>query len=201
MSNQERREKNKERARQYYTNNKDNPNFKEKLRLRVERHRKKKKALLESKIAKTEVITDWSRRTSIPLPIRKAVFERDNYSCRKCGWSSKKNVLEIHHIIPYKNEIPLLVTLCHQCHKEAPQGEEEMSEFLKVKLPPEWEKSCIFTKMVMKLYLNKVHQPFLTVRVDDFVDNIYPIALKSAREDNFELLDKFVKEYDVNADD
>jgi hypothetical protein len=52
--------------------------------------------------------------------VRKTVFERDHYQCRKCG--SAKN-LEPHHI-SYRNlgfkdrEVDDLLTLCNKCHAE-----------------------------------------------------------------------------------
>ena len=53
---------------------------------------------------------------------RKAVYERDNYACQKCGDSSGGN-LNAHHILGYadnKEERTLLsngITLCKKCHK------------------------------------------------------------------------------------
>lgn len=52
---------------------------------------------------------------------RKAVFERDNYTCQTCG--SKEN-LNAHHIKPFKDfpelrfDVSNGLTLCVNCHKE-----------------------------------------------------------------------------------
>jgi len=50
--------------------------------------------------------------------IRKAILERDNYTCQRCG---AKNNLTVHHILPYRefknNEERNLVTLCRSCHQ------------------------------------------------------------------------------------
>jgi len=56
--------------------------------------------------------------------IRKAVFRRDKYTCRKCGRSrvDKGFVPECHHLISVveggKHDLANLVTLCSLCHKE-----------------------------------------------------------------------------------
>lgn len=55
-------------------------------------------------------------------PVREAVFERDNYTCRRCG--NRGTILNAHHIEPwYSNkelryEYSNLITLCDTCHKE-----------------------------------------------------------------------------------
>lgn len=53
---------------------------------------------------------------------RKAVFERDDYTCRGCGMRGGR--LQAHHILGYK-QFPLLrfevdngLTLCELCHKK-----------------------------------------------------------------------------------
>ena len=54
---------------------------------------------------------------------RKAVFERDNYTCQSCGKHGGK--LNAHHIKPFKDYPKLRlvldngITLCAECHKEA----------------------------------------------------------------------------------
>ena len=58
---------------------------------------------------------------------RKAVFERDNYTCRECGAKSSKNnkvYLEPHHIKPFalypelRFEVFNGLTLCYDCHQK-----------------------------------------------------------------------------------
>lgn len=60
---------------------------------------------------------------------RKAVFERDHYSCRHCGKSKKdypKMTLQADHILPQSThpELKFVVsngrTLCLRCHKKTP---------------------------------------------------------------------------------
>lgn len=52
---------------------------------------------------------------------RKAVFDRDSYTCQICG-DTKGGNLNAHHIKPYKNypelryEVSNGITLCEQCH-------------------------------------------------------------------------------------
>lgn len=59
--------------------------------------------------------------------LRNKVRRRDEYKCQHCGVSEKKQVLEVHHKIPFKqftdikkaNKLENLVTLCSSCHKKA----------------------------------------------------------------------------------
>lgn len=52
--------------------------------------------------------------------IKKAVLERDNYSCVACG---TKDNLEIHHVNAHKDVMNNLVTLCHECHYYVHDGD------------------------------------------------------------------------------
>lgn len=53
---------------------------------------------------------------------RKAVFKRDNFTCRKCG--KQGGTLNAHHIKPYakyeslRTDINNGITLCVECHKK-----------------------------------------------------------------------------------
>lgn len=53
---------------------------------------------------------------------RKAVYERDNYTCQECG--KRGGELNAHHIKPYAKYPKLIydvdngITLCEKCHKE-----------------------------------------------------------------------------------
>lgn len=58
---------------------------------------------------------------------RDAVFARDKYRCRMCGFDSKKDesLIDAHHITD-RNELPNGgyvkengITLCHPCHMKA----------------------------------------------------------------------------------
>ena len=64
---------------------------------------------------------------------RKSIFERDDYTCQKCGARSKANAyirIEAHHIKPFANypglrfDIDNGITLCKKCHSEEPKGRE-----------------------------------------------------------------------------
>lgn len=62
------------------------------------------------------------RRKPEYLDWRSAVFERDNYTCQKCG-DNKGGNLRAHHILPFSThperrfDIANGVTLCHTCHE------------------------------------------------------------------------------------
>jgi hypothetical protein len=63
---------------------------------------------------------------TIPDDVRRSVMRRDNYKCRKCGWShaewnpSDPRHLEIHHVKQHAqggtNTEENLLTLCTSCH-------------------------------------------------------------------------------------
>ena len=65
---------------------------------------------------------ECGRHTSEYIAWRKAVFERDNYTCQYCGKRGGK--LCSHHIKRYHSHIELRtdvdngITLCERCHKE-----------------------------------------------------------------------------------
>ena len=61
-------------------------------------------------------------RISIPLEVRKYVFNRDNYQCKSCGKTQQETELTVDHIIPLarggSNDISNLQTLCRSCNQE-----------------------------------------------------------------------------------
>jgi 5-methylcytosine-specific restriction endonuclease McrA len=68
--------------------------------------------------------------------LRNRTFERDNFTCRKCGLVDKeKRKLEAHHVIPLysggKDELENLITLCLNCHHFAPDKKEDFENYLK----------------------------------------------------------------------
>ena len=76
----------------------------------------------------------------IPYEIQKAVYERDNNTCRLCGWNHERwskadpRILELHHITEHAaggtNTQDNLAVLCSRCHDEVHAGR------AKVKLSP-----------------------------------------------------------------
>jgi 5-methylcytosine-specific restriction endonuclease McrA len=58
--------------------------------------------------------------------LRKAVYERDNYSCRDCGHKGKpgksKGSIQAHHIKPMavgvEHTLGNLITVCFDCHRK-----------------------------------------------------------------------------------
>jgi 5-methylcytosine-specific restriction endonuclease McrA len=82
--------------------------------LQANRGRKPRSAHLRSKRNKHGSVFD--------IAWRKAVFERDKWTCRRCG--VKGGRLQAHHIKPYKGYPHLRYllgngkTLCIECHKK-----------------------------------------------------------------------------------
>ena len=70
---------------------------------------------------------DWASRY-IPEDVRKAVYERDEFTCCACG---KKSDLEVDHIVPIRmggtGEIDNLQILCRRCNRKK-RGELQTAE-------------------------------------------------------------------------
>lgn len=68
----------------------------------------------------------------IPLDVERAVYARDNNTCRCCGWSRETSghdsprILELHHREHHaqggENSVDNLVVLCSRCHDEVHAG-------------------------------------------------------------------------------
>ena len=69
---------------------------------------------------------------------RKAVFERDNYTCQNIFCGKRGGYLEAHHIRSYAEhpelrlEISNGVTLCRSCHKREGRPKKEYAEVIKI---------------------------------------------------------------------
>lgn len=69
---------------------------------------------------------DFKKASSreVSTEIRKLCFERDSWSCQKCGKTVYEIELHCHHIKSYTqnkifgNDIDNCITLCKECHKE-----------------------------------------------------------------------------------
>jgi 5-methylcytosine-specific restriction endonuclease McrA len=89
---------------------------------RIVRRRKKKGSTKQNRISKKYI--EW----------RKSVYERDNYTCRRCG--RKNCYLNAHHIRPWslfiedRHRIDNGVTLCVKCHEAVHRS--KRSKFLDV---------------------------------------------------------------------
>ena len=55
---------------------------------------------------------------------RKKCFERDKYTCQKCGFNGNKGYITVHHIKSVHKNINLIfnmkngITLCEKCHSK-----------------------------------------------------------------------------------
>ena len=66
------------------------------------------------------ITNEWNK-------IRKIVLERDNYTCRRCGFCAlvgiNESKLDVHHTIPRKRSFDdspkNLICLCDKCHRTA----------------------------------------------------------------------------------
>jgi hypothetical protein len=70
--------------------------------------------------------------------IKKQVFERDKFTCQKCGFNEIISDLEIHHIqskiFSGDGGIKNLVTLCSICNNYAPDLENQFLKYLEEKI-------------------------------------------------------------------
>lgn len=68
----------------------------------------------------------------------RAVRERDNHTCQKCGriWKEGERRFDVHHLNEYEgknkkfridHKIDELITLCHTCHMNLPHIRKKMS--------------------------------------------------------------------------
>jgi hypothetical protein len=78
-------------------------------------------------------------RTSVAMDNwRRAVFERDSYTCQRCGDNSGGNLVA-HHLIPfaskYGKNLRLSVgngwTVCAKCHKEMHTGPQQTNNIIR----------------------------------------------------------------------
>ncbi|MFF1531457.1 HNH endonuclease [Cellulomonas sp. NPDC058312] len=73
----------------------------------------------------------WPRNSStrhVPYSAQRACFERDRFTCRRCGYKGKGNGdLHADHGIPVHrggtHDLANLVTLCVPCHDEKTRAE------------------------------------------------------------------------------
>jgi hypothetical protein len=68
----------------------------------------------------------------IPHEVQQVVYQRDNNTCRLCGWNRDKwtredpRILELHHVVHHKdggaNNAENLLVLCNRCHDDVHAG-------------------------------------------------------------------------------
>lgn len=78
-------------------------------------------------------------KVDISEEIRKKLFERDKFTCKKCGFQDKTaEEIEPHHIVLRvdggNGELQNLITLCGICHHYAPDSKEELERYLNEKI-------------------------------------------------------------------
>jgi 5-methylcytosine-specific restriction endonuclease McrA len=63
--------------------------------------------------------------------LREVVLERDDYSCRVCGASGRnKNSITVHHRVPGKSVLHLMISLCPGCHAKVHRTKAVLSEMV-----------------------------------------------------------------------
>ncbi len=61
--------------------------------------------------------------------LREAVLARDGYCCRVCGASGRrKRSIVVHHRVPGKSVLSLMISLCPGCHARVGRTEAVLSE-------------------------------------------------------------------------
>ncbi len=61
--------------------------------------------------------------------LRERVLERDGYACRGCGASGRdKRSIIVHHRIPGKSLLPLMISLCPGCHAKVHRTKAVLSQ-------------------------------------------------------------------------
>lgn len=67
--------------------------------------------------------------------IRKQIYKRDKWACRKCRKHCEKKEIQCHHIEPYKynqnNSENNLITLCVKCHKVIHEHPEQYPDYIR----------------------------------------------------------------------
>lgn len=141
------------------------------------------------------------------------VKARDNYRCLKCGGH---RCLEVHHIVPVYKGGPETesnaITLCHSCHKTAPNDPIAFFKYCSVHLPHSLAKSREFAKTIL-LLLRFKHpklladpsneaQVKLEAIVDEFATDIWNVMYSGETDEFANLMRKYswLKETD-NEDD
>ncbi len=78
------------------------------------------------------------KRPSTPQKTKSKIFNRDNFTCQKCGYKGMSDELEIHHIKMRldggDDNHNNLVTLCFICHYFSPDEEKDFEGYLNEKI-------------------------------------------------------------------
>lgn len=113
-------------------------------------------------------------RPSICGTQRKRIFQRDGNVCCKCG---SKTRLEAHHITPVvyggTDDDENLITLCHSCHRDAPNGPVAFFKWASTSLPPDMDHSKLLTNSCVLLLLIKYGLKDKIPEAKKIVDELY----------------------------
>ena len=78
------------------------------------------------------------KRQTITRKKRLDIFNRDKFTCQKCGFKRMSNDLEIHHkkmkVDGGNDEHSNLITLCTICHYYSPDDDKEYVVYLEEKI-------------------------------------------------------------------
>jgi hypothetical protein len=104
------------------------------------------------------------------------VIARDHNTCVKCRRRSR---LEVHHVIPVVyggNDLEEnLITLCRECHDNAPDEPADFFRWAASGLPPEMDGSKYLSRVCVSIIAHRVGLPETKIaEALDLVDEIYP---------------------------
>lgn len=142
-----------------------------------------------------------SKRPGLPYNLRKTILQRDDYTCLKCG---RHKDLEIHHITPVcfggSDFSGNLITLCHRCHKEAPDDPVSLFKYMRTSLPPDLEKSVHLCKIIVSLIKHDKswraaldEEPkVLDTLIDDFSRDVWKTIVSNEMSELSKMLSKYM---------
>lgn len=131
-----------------------------------------------------------SERQSVSSKLRRAVINRDEGRCLKCG---RTNKLEVHHLFPvYLGGIDSasnLITLCKSCHKGVPDEPWECIKYISRHMSADMDRSrnlvkcfvgiCLLTKEFDHITDMKEKLDLLNIKVDEMFEGFWKVFVSN----------------------